>query len=348
MMDRVSGAGITIGRQANLQALQSQIAQSTAEIASGRKSDPAREMGVGASLLYRLYDDIQQGDAIKNTTALAGERMKTMQTAMTSIGKILEDTSAQILQSDALKQQSYNTLGADTPDILASIADLLNTDFQGQKVFGGTDSAARPISNIADLPTRMKAILDTAVAANGGAALDAATVQDVMDQIDDVFGGAGSAFYTDYYTSASKTDDGTPNLVRIGEGQTLAYDVRGDNAAFKDAMHALALTSLLGGDNSKLTEAAKTALASRAGELMRGAQTNLTTLAGTLGTKEARLEHVATIQERTVSAATSQINTLEGADYYTLSDRVSMLKIQLQATYSITAQLQTLSLVNYL
>jgi flagellar hook-associated protein 3 FlgL len=348
MMDRVSGAGITIGRQASLQALQSQIAQSTAEIASGRKSDPAREMGVGASLLYRLYDDIQQGDAIKNTTALAGERMKTMQTAMTSIGKILEDTSAQILQSDALKQQSYNTLGADTPDILASIADLLNTDFQGQKVFGGTDSAARPISNIADLPTRMKAILDTAVAANGGAALDAATVQDVMDQIDDVFGGAGSAFYTDYYTSASKTDDGTPNLVRIGEGQTMAYDVRGDNAAFKDSMHALALTSLLGGDNSKLTEEAKTALASRAGELMRGAQTSLTTLAGTLGTKEARLEHVATIQERTVSAATSQINTLEGADYYTLSDRVSMLKIQLQATYSITAQLQTLSLVNYL
>ncbi|MBC9207752.1 flagellar hook protein [Roseomonas aerophila] len=346
MMDRVSGAGITIGRQASLQSLQSQIAQSTAEIASGRKSDPAREMGVGASLLYRLYDDIQQGDAIKNTTALAGERMKTMQTAMTSIGKILEDTSAQILQSDALKQQSYNTLGADTPDILASIADLLNIDFQGQKVFGGTDSAARPISNIADMPTKMKAILDAAVAANAGTALDAAAVQDVMDQIDDVFGGAG--FYADYYTSASKTGDGTPNLVRIGEGQTLAYDVRGDNAAFKDAMHALALTSLLGGDNSKLTEEAKTALASRAGELMRGAQSNLTTLAGTLGTKEARLEHVSTIQERTVSAATAQINTLEGADYYTLSDRVGMLKIQLQATYSITAQLQTLSLVNYL
>lgn len=348
MMDRVSGAGVAIGRQANLQALQSQIAQATGEIASGRKSDPAREMGVGASLLYRLYDDIQQGDAIKNTTALAGERMKTMQTAMTSIGKILEDTSTQILQADALKQQSYNTLGADTPDILASIADLLNTDFQGQKVFGGTDSAARPISNIGDVSVRMKAILDAAVAANGGAALDASTVQDVLDDIDAIFGGPGSDFYTNYYTSGSSTGDGTPNLVRIGEGQTLAYDVRGDNAAFKDAMHALALTSLLGGDNSKLTEEAKTALASRAGELMRGAQSTLTTLAGTLGTKEARLEQVASIQERTVSAATSQINNLEGADYYTLSDRVSLLQVQLQATYSITAQLQKLSLVNYL
>ncbi len=348
MMERISGAGVALARQANLQSLQAQIAQSTAEIASGRKSDPAREMGVGASLLYRLYDDIQQGDALKNTAALAGERMKTMQTAMASVSKIFEDTSTRILQADVLRQESYTTLSADTPDILASITDLLNTDFQGQKIFGGTDSAARPLSNIANLPTQMQTILDSAVAANGGEPLDATTIQDVLDQIDAIFGGPGSDFYSLYYTSGSTTGDGTPNLVRIGEGQTLAYDVRADNAAFKDAIHALAFTSLLGGSDTQLTEEAKVALADRAGELMRGAQTSLTTLAGTLGTKEARLEQVANIQERAVNAATSQINTLEGADYYTLSDRVSTLQIQLQATYSITAKLQTLSLVNYL
>ena len=348
MMERISGAGVALGRQANLQALQIQLAQSTAEIASGRKSDPAKEMGVGASLLYRLYDDIQQGDALKNATALAGERMKTMQTAMTSIGSVLEDTSKQILQADTLRQQSFHMLAADTPDILGSIADLLNTDFQGQKVFGGTDSASRPVSNITDLPAHMQSIVDSVVAANAGVPLDASTVQDVLDQIDAVFGGPGSDFYTLYYTSGSTTGDGTPNLVRIAEGQTLAYDVRGDNGAFKDTLHALALTSLLGNDETKLTEEAKAALNSRAGELIRGAQTQLTTVAGTLGTKEARLERVAAIQERTVTSATQQINNLEGADYYTLSDRVSTLQIQLQATYSITARLQELSLVNYL
>ena len=72
MMDRVSPAGTAIGRQASLQALQAQLARSTAEMSSGRKSDPTRELGVGASLLYRLHDDVQQGGALKNSASLAG------------------------------------------------------------------------------------------------------------------------------------------------------------------------------------------------------------------------------------------------------------------------------------
>ncbi|MCG7361927.1 flagellar hook protein [Roseomonas sp. ACRSG] len=348
MMDRVSSAGIAIGRQANLQSLQAQLARATAEMSSGRKSDPAREMGVGASLLYRLHDDIQQGGAIKNSTSLAGERMKTMQTAMTSVGKIFEDVSAQILQADALKQQSYGTLAADTPDLLASISDLLNTDFQGQKVFGGTDSGSRPLQDIAKLPAQVQSMLDAAVAANGDAPLDATGVAGLMQDIEDIFAGPGSAFYSLYYGSSSTTGDGKPNMVRIGEGQTLAYDARADNAAFRDAFKALAMTSLLGNGGGKLGDDAKVALADRAGELMRGAQSGLTTLAGTLGTKQARLERVAEIQSRAVDAAAAQINDLEQADYYTLSDQISTMQIQLQATYSITAQLSKLSLVNYL
>lgn len=346
MMDRVSPAGVAIGRQSNLQSLQAQIARASGEISSGRKSDPTRELGVGASLLYRLHDDVQQGGALKNSASLSGERMKTMQTAMTSVGKVMTDVSAQILQADALKQQSYTTLATDAPDALASIADLLNTDFQGQKVFGGTDSASRPIQNITALPAQMQSMLDAAVTANGGAPLDATQAASLMSSIDAVFGGPGSSFYTDYYGSGSKTGDGDPNLVRIGEGQTLSYDVRADNDAFKDALHALALTSLLG--SGSLQDDAKTAIADRAGELMRGAQASLTTLSGTLGSKEARLERVAEIQARTIDATTSQINDLEAADYYTLSDQVSTMQIQLQATYSITAQLSKLSLVNYL
>lgn len=346
MMDRVSPAGTAIGRQASLQALQAQLARSTAEMSSGRKSDPTRELGVGASLLYRLHDDVQQGGALKNSASLAGERLKTMQTAMTAIGSVMTDMSAQILQADALKQQSYATLAADTPDVMASIADLLNTDFQGQKVFGGTDSAARPVDAIAQLPVQAKALLDAAVAANGGAPLGAAEAADLLDDIAAIFGGPGSDFHARYYGSSSTSGDGDPNLVRIGEGQTLAYDVRADNTAFQDAFQALALCSLLGSEG--LSDEAKVVVADRAGERMRGAQASLTTLSGTLGSKQARLERVAGIQARTVDATTAQINDLEAADYYTLSDQVNAMQIQLQATYAITAQLSKLSLVNYL
>ncbi|MBO1076047.1 flagellin [Roseomonas marmotae] len=347
MMERVSPAGVAIGRQASLQSLQAQLARATAEVASGRKSDPVLDMGIGASLLYRLRSDIQQGGAIKNGTSLAGERMKTMQTAMTSIRDIFQDVSAQILAADVLKQQSYTMLSADTPDLLASIADLLNTDFQGQKVFGGTDGATRPLDGIAELPARIQSMLEAAVATKGGA-LDADDIAGLMQDIEDAFDDGGSEFYGRYYGSSSRTGDGAPNLVRIGDGQALAYDVRADHGAFRDALKALAMTSLLGNGASRLSEDARTALCDRAGELMRGAQTQLTTLAGTLGTKQARLERVAEIHDHGVQATTAQINDLERADYYSLSDQINTMQIQLQATYSITAQLSKLSLVNYL
>jgi flagellin-like hook-associated protein FlgL len=345
MMDRVSPAGIAIGRQSNLQSLQSQLARAIGETSSGRKEDPTRDMGVAASLLYQLHDDIQQGTALQNSTSLAGGRMKTMQTAMSSIATMFQDMSAQILQADVLKQESYTNLATDTPDVMASIADLLNTDFQGQKIFGGTDSVARPLSNIDTLPAQMRALMDTAVANNGGAPLDAAAVAGLISDIDSFFAGPGFAVH---HTSASKTADGDPNLVRIGEGQTMAYDVRADNPAFKDALHALALTSLLGSPATSLTSEAKVALAGDAGKLMRGAQASLTIVAGTLGTKEARLERVGEIQTRAIAAATIQINDLEGADYYTLSDQINTMKIQLEATYSITAKMADLSLVKFL
>lgn len=348
MYDRVSPAGMSIGRQADLRLLQNEMARLTAEMSSGKKADPAREMGVGAALLYKLHGEVQQGESLKSVASQAGLRLSTMQTALGNIGTVLGQIGTQILQTEALDGESHKTIAAGARAALSSLGSLLNTSFNKQNVFAGTDSATPPVADTQGLLDRVQALLGAAVGGGGG--LDAAEADALLAEIDTVFNDspADPEFYGLVYTSASRTGDGNPTQIRIGAGETLSYDLRADNQAFKDAFQSLAILSVLDAPESQLSEEAKSALLDKAGLLMRGAQSQLTSLSGVLGIKEARLESVAEIQNRAVTAATAQINDLEGVDYYTVADRVSALQVQLQATYSITAQLNKLSLVNYL
>jgi flagellin-like hook-associated protein FlgL len=358
MYDRVAPAGISVGRQASLRNLQAELAKLTAEMSSGRKADPARELGVGASLLYKLYDDIQQGESIQNATSLAGERLKAAQAALTSVGDLMDQMSPEILKVDALKGNGYTIIASNAREMLGSMTDLLNTHWDGQNLFGGTDSAQPPLAEASDLLDWAEARKDLAVASGP---LSAAGAASLITTFDTMFANVqraadGSSFYGLVYQSTSRTDLGgstdpesdEPSRIRIGAGETLTYNVRADNPAFRDAFKALSLLSLLDAPASEMTEEARTALLDEAGDLMRGARTQLTVLSGVLGSKQERLSNVAEIQERAIAAATAQINDLEGVDYYTVSDRIGTLQIQLQATYSITAKLAELSFVNYL
>ncbi|HWL84049.1 MAG TPA: flagellin [Roseomonas sp.] len=361
MVDRVAPMGVSLGRQAQLRDLQNNLAVLTAEMSSGRKADPARELGVGASLLYKLYDDVQQGEAVKNGTSLAGQKLTAMQTALTSVGELMDQMSPEILKVDALKGNGYDIIASNAREMLASMTNLLNTSWDGQNLFAGTDSAFPPLKDSANLTGWAQDRLDAAASAAGGP-LDATEAAALIGDFDAMFANAdrdasgGTSFYGLVYQSTSRTsmagssdaESDAPSLVRIGAGETLSYNIRADNPAFKDAFKALSLLSTLDAPDSKLSDDAKKALLDQAGELMRGARSQLTVVAGVLGSKQQRLDSVAQIQDRAVSAATAQINDLEGVDYYTVSDRINTLQIQLQATYSITAQLSKLSLVNYL
>lgn len=354
MFNRITSLGVALGRQLTLQNLQGELATLTSEIASGKKADPTKNLGVGVSVLYKLYTDVQQGDAIRSVSTMAGQRLETMQTALSSTNKLLGSMAATGLQAVTISDVNSETVVANKArDTMASLATLLNTQTDGEAVFAGTDSGKPPMrtSDIGLLAVRGS--LDAAVTANANAPLDELAVAGLLSDLDDMFNGPAPTQYSTLFYTSTSTTGGTPSQIRIGAGETLSYDVRGDHQGFKDAFQALSLMSLLDAKDavtgaSLLDEDAKAMVLDTANGLLGKAQSTLTTVAGILGVKQQRLDAVSDIQEKAVSAATAQINTLEGVDYYTASDRISSLEIQLKATYSITAKLSDLSLVNYL
>lgn len=576
MYTRVTTIGSALTRQAQLQQMQADLATSTGEMGASEKANLVESLGVGVSVLYKLYGDVQQGDAIQNVGTMAGQRLDTMQTAMTSINSLLGDLATASLQaSGATSATTMPLLAVQARDTMATMTTLLNTQQDGQSLFGGVDSASLamnasdatngPVATIKGMLTtagpltgtsvggllaqidrvftaqqsstfaatgaaataasdqyaftyslngvtatvtsgtgatatdssevvmaRLAANINAAVGStvatvsgtgsaatitvdaakstsgtlsfaattavtatgglgvtgsltqtatfsshvaqsttstdsfsftyqvNGGAAAtltsgtgtgtaaapeDASVaLQRLADSINTTLGGslsagvatvsgtgtgailsidaakastgnhfsfsataaltatggynttpptgAASPKYQGLFYNSTSTSGDPPTQIRIGAGQSLTYSMRGDNQGFKDSMHAMSLLSLLDAKNSSGTDLldsdAKTAVRDAANSLLSSAQSRLTAAAGELGVKQQRLQTISDIQNAAVKAATKQINTLQAPNYYVISDRINALKIQLQATYSITATLSGLSLVNYL
>ena len=267
MYNRIASMGVSIGRQADLNRMQADLARLTAEMSSGQKSDPARSLGLGASLLYRLHADIQQGEAISNAGSLAGQRLTSMQDALTSVGGLMDQMSPEILKTDALKGSGYAIIASNAREVLGSMMDLLNTSWDGQSLFGGTDSATAPLTGSDALLGWASGQLDGAVTAAAGTPLDAAGADGLRAAFDAMFDSTArdsrgtaansTSFYGVVYRSTSRTEIGgaildengatisgetdDPSLVRIGAGETLAYNMRADNPAFRDAFQSLSL-----------------------------------------------------------------------------------------------------------
>jgi flagellar hook-associated protein 3 FlgL len=66
------------------------------------------------------------------------------------------------------------------------------------------------------------------------------------------------------------------------------------------------------------------------------------------GRNEAAIEDAGTRHEATLTIVQAQINDVESVDLADASVRIAQLRTQLQASFSLTAQLKDLSLVNFL
>lgn len=347
MLTRVTGFGGSLGRQQDIRTQQAQLATATGEVSSGKKSNLGQQLGVGVSVLYRLYADVQQGNALQSAATVNTQQLSAMQAAMGSIDGVLGKAQSAMLQyAPGNPEIETGLLAVQAREAMSGMASLMNTQLGGRSLFGGDDSGVLPMRET-DAPG---GALETVRGLVAGP-VDATNVDALIGQVGGLFAPGSGQYEALFYRSGSGTAD-APTEVRLGPGQSVSYNLRGDNQGFRDAMQGFSLLSLIDAKDAagrKLLDAdAVEAVRSRASQLIGGAQEQLTVETGRLGLVQSRLQAASEAQSQAVTAATVQIGALENVDYYAASAKIEALKIQLQATYSLTSSLQDLSLVNYL
>ena len=161
----------------------------------------------------------------------------------------------------------------------------------------------------------------------------------LSNQFAALFGGTS---WTSSWSSASDT----ATTSRIGPDQTIATSVSANNPAFQDMAQALAMVGAFGGLN--LSGDAYSALMSTAQSVMNGASNGLITVSATVGAMQNQVSEADSAITLQQNVLTTQIDNIESVNAYKVATQVSNLSTQLQTAYSLTAQIQKLSLVNFL
>jgi flagellar hook-associated protein 3 FlgL len=222
----------------------------------------------------------------------------------------------------------------------------------GQFIFGGLNTQNAPLTAYsANPPSATKSAVDAAFLGAFGTSqtsADAAAIggTDMPSFLDNTFAplvtGAG---YTAAWSGAS---DATITS-RIAPEQTIQSSLSANAPAFQKLAQAYTMISEFGG--SPLSADASQAAIGAAATLVSSAITDLVQMQAGVGVSQSAVSAAndsMSAQVNLLSTETATMSELSDLDTYDLSNKITTLQTQIQASYQLTAKLQQMSLVNYL
>ena len=241
-----------------------------------------------------------------------------------------------------------STIQATGQSDLQNLISGLNTTLTGDYIFGGTNTSTQPITDYYATGAANKTSVDNAFLAAFGmsqtspnvSTISGTSMQNFLDtQFASLFQG------TNWSTNWSSATNQTLTN-QISESQTANTSVSANNTAFQQLAQAYTMVADLGTQN--LSSSAYQAVTSTARGLLTSAISNLVEVQASTGMVQSDVSSASNQMSLQMNILSTQIGNLESVNSYEISTRVSDLQTQIETSYSLTSQLQQLSLVKYL
>ncbi len=319
-------------RQARQNAnLRTQLETAGQEVITGRRTDvvAATNGRVGdAFLLQQATSDIARQ---RETADLANVRLDS---ATGSVGQIRENIgtvsgSGRIAVAQG-SPGDLNLLAQNASGNLAQTVTALSQRSGTRHLFSGTNTTAPPLAPAEDIQTAVNALIAGQATAAGAAAA-----------VDTWFDTAGGGFETTIYQGSA--EDGP----RLHVSDTQSYDPlpKGDDPLFRQILKGYAL---IAGASNLTDPDERSALMSRGLDLLDGAIEGAIQLETRLGATQQSIERLDENYAREAGLLAAAENDLLGRDPFEAAAQLQALENQLQASYTVTGRLGSLSLANFL
>jgi len=340
---------------------QSDLVKASYEATTGRVYDPGLALGAKSSRFLDTESQINYLNGLKDTNNLAALRMSASQGAISSLVHADKDGSAGVLNTFNKLLVGNDTIAnagelqSAAQSALDSFVSALNTSYNGEYVFGGTNTAEPPLDYYkAGSNEGGSRIVQQAFRDHFGFSPDDPAAADITkEEMEAFIDGPFSDLFEEpgWNASFSKADD-TAKQNRISpSGETVDISVSANADGFRHAMRNLILVAEF--DNIGLSKDAQAAVNERAriaadGKSTGGAITEIVTTSSELGNSEERVQRANERLDAQMTILNSTRNTLIGVDQTEASYRIMAIQNVLAVSYNLTAQISRLSLVNYL
>jgi flagellar hook-associated protein 3 FlgL len=343
----VSTAYLGTAMVAGVSQAQAQLAQLEVETSTGEYADLGLKLGdqSGYELSLRNQDDLLQ--ALTTANGITGANLTTAQNAL---GALTSDaqTAAQSLATltPGTSAATLQTLGQNALQQLIATA---NTTTGDQYLFGGVNSQSPPLADYYSSPTSAaKTAIDQDFQSTFGfpptdpaaASISASAFQAFLTgPFAAEFTGAN---WTANWSSASSTN----TSAQIAPGQVIQTSTNANVAGFQQLAEGYAMLSEFAG--TAISASALQVLASTAQSSIQSGIAALTATGAVLGAAQSQLTQANAAMSSQVTILQTQIGDLDNVDAASVATQLNSLTTQIETAYQLTAQLQKLSLAQYL
>jgi len=333
-------------------------AQNTAlqgQLTSGVVSDSYGGLGDQRTVALNLEPQITKVAGWQSNITSAQNTLSVTQTVMSRITTIATNLQTSLVSLEGNTSSTDVSLAASQArQSLTELASLLNTQSGSQYVFGGNASDTAPVTDPSSITTssffQTIAASVAGVAVNGAAATETASVSAAADNStgQSVFSGALSVDATMAATNGHSVTVGDQQHVTVGfvatQGETASATSTG--SSIRDLMRALAVVGSL--DQAGASSSGFSTLVTDTASQMQAVSSSLNLTVASLGQTQAQLTGQSSSLSQLSNALTKQLGLVKDSDPATLSTQLTMTQNQLQASYSLIADMKGLSLAAYL
>jgi flagellar hook-associated protein 3 FlgL len=354
-MTTVAGAtdaGMLAVMLANVANTQHNISQLTAEASSGYISADYAGLGAAAAPALDLTSQLALNKTLQTNADSASAIQQVTQTALGQIQTLVSSIASQLLSPSTSTAAGLSTVAGTAQSTLNQIAGLLDTKSGDVYVFAGQDSSNPPVPNPGNMTgSGFYAAITTALGNLGTA--NASTVQ---SQILAIASAGGTSPF-----SATLESSSAPATVDLGDGQRVQVGMlanQNTNAMsagtgttstgsyMRDILMGLATLSGLNGADPAQTNVQS--MLSNVQTVLSNAGNALNVDIGGLGARQNTITSAQTELSNLSTAVTTQLGNLQDADAASVATQLAQAQAQLQSSFSVISQMQSLTLSKYL
>lgn len=348
----ISNLSIQTSMRLTIRQAQNELIKAQQEVTTGIYADIGAEIGGATSTVVDLTRDSLRLQSIKSTNAIATQRLEASQEALDQMASAADEMNeALIALSGTSNTSNLETAIQTITNSLDTFTSMANTSLGGEYLFSGINTDVQPIQEYTDT-SAAKLAFDAEFLAYFGfpqsdpqtssiAATGAAPSMDdfITNVVEPMYSGAD---WTSDWSSA--TDEVMTS--RISQSETVDTSASANDKAMRYlALAAVVAKELLTMD---LSDASRTVVTNKAIEYTGVATTGLNSVRTKLGLSENRIEKANESLQVQIDIIDTTLTSKIEVDAYEASTRVNNLLSLVEASYTLTAKIQALSLVNYL
>ena len=342
--------------------LQTQIGTLQEQTSTGAKSQSYAGLGTVSSQVLDLTATKSRAAAYDQAISNTQGKAAVIQTVLSQIGSIVGTVSTAALGLTATSSSSAVTsVAQQAKNAFTQVASLLNTQYGGQYLFSGADTANPPVPDAANVTSSG---LYTQIGAAVGALATVPTTPALSTVIANTVATASSTSPATSIFSSFLNSPGAsaaPAPVQVSDTQTVSLGVTananvpgvtsdpsigGTGSAIKDILRGLAVVA-----NSSSAISSNPdfpALIQNATTTLASANTTLSEIGGSVGQTQATLTAAASASSSFQLVLSKQLSSLTDVDSATVISDLQAVTNQLEASYKVLSLTSSLHLASYL